>query len=140
MERGARLAIMAERATVGRVWNWRWLLVLAYVCLIFVLSAQPGLHIPGPFEFQDKIAHAAEYAGLSWLVHGAVRATWPGVRGVRRALLAVLAVSLLGVADEIFQRGVPGRDSSAYDWMADTLGASLAQWWSVAREQRRGAA
>ena len=137
---GARLAIMAERPAVGRLWNRRWLLVLAYVVLIFVLSAQPGLYIPGPFELKDKIAHAAEYAGLSWLVHGAVRTSWPGAAGLRRVLPALLGVSLLGVADEIFQLSVPGRDSSVYDWVADTVGATIAQVWCVAREKRRGGA
>ncbi len=134
------MATRIERMDDGRLSRKRWLFVLAYVALIFVLSAQPGLYIPGPFEYKDKIAHAIEYGGLSWLVHGAVRATWPGTPGGRRVLLAVLAISALGVADEVFQRGVPGRDSSPLDWMADTLGASLAQLLGLAREKRHGGA
>ncbi len=134
------MAIRIERMVDRRLSRKRWLFVVAYVAMIFVLSAQPGLYIPGTFEYKDKIAHAIEYGGLSWLVHAAVRDTWPGTPGGRRALLAVVAISLLGVADEVFQRGVPGRDSSPFDWMADTLGASLAQLLGLAREKRRGGA
>jgi VanZ family protein len=134
------LAIMAEHKDVGRLLNGRWLLVLLYVAVIFVLSAQPGLQLPGRFELKDKLAHALEYAGLSWLMFGAVRKSWPQAAASRRALLSMLAIALLGVADEIFQMSVPMRDSSAYDWVADMVGASLAQSWCVAREVWRGEA
>ncbi len=117
-----------------------WVGVILYVALIFILSAQPGLAIPGTFEYRDKLAHTLEYGGLSWLVGRAARATWPGVPAMRRALLAVLAISALGVCDEIFQSGVPGRDSTPLDWAADTLGAVLGQVWGFARARRSGAA
>jgi VanZ family protein len=39
---------------------------------------------------------------------------------------ALALTSLVGAADEIFQRSVPGRESSVSDWSADTLGAALA--------------
>jgi hypothetical protein len=35
--------------------------------------------------------------------------------------------TLFGAGDEYFQSFVPGRDSSVYDWMADTSGVVLAQ-------------
>ena len=117
-----------------------WLPVGLYLALIFVLSSIPGFSVPGTFIYKDKIAHFFEYAGFSWLVHRAARATWPGRPRLRRAVLALFAIALFGVADEVFQAGTPGRDSSIYDWMADTLGASVAQAWGLATERRQGPA
>src|SRR5262249_19347587 len=114
----------------------RWLLVIAYVALIFALSAIPGLQVPGTFEYRDKLAHVLEYGGLGWLAGQAAAGPWPGARKPLRAVLVALAASALGAADERFQAGVPGRESSAYDWMADSVGASLAQAWCAARAKR----
>ena len=124
------------RLEVSRTRAVRWLAVAAYVAIIFVLSAQPGLSVPGTFELRDKFAHVAEYGGLSWLVERAARVTWPGAPAMRRALVAVLAISALGVLDEWFQSGVPGRDSTVYDWIADTAGAGLGQAWALWRARR----
>jgi hypothetical protein len=88
-----------------------WAAVFLYVVLIFILSAQPGLNLPGEFEYRDKIAHTIEYGGLSWLVERAARATWPGAPGLKRALFAIFAISALGAADEVF----PGRCPGAVD-------------------------
>jgi VanZ family protein len=104
-----------------------WLPVLAYVSLIFILSAQPGLRPPFKFEASDKVAHILEYGGLSFLLARAL-ITLPRLESL---LLAGLSAVLLGagiaVADECFQSTIPNRDSSVYDWIADTLGLSLAQ-------------
>ena len=134
-----------ERTEVGRpktglagLFRAPWLHVLAYVALIFTLSAQPGLQVPGTFEYRDKFAHILEYGGLSWLVYRAVRGSWPAAGKLRRALLSLLAVSALGACDEKFQANIPMRDSSVYDWMADTIGASLAQVVWLTREKRAG--
>ena len=131
---------MAERKDVGRLLNKRWLLVIAYVGVIFILSAQPGFKVPGSFIYKDKVAHALEYGGLSLLMHRDVRTSWPHVGTVRRALLTVLAIAVLAATDEWFQKGIPQRDSSPYDWMADMIGACLSQAWGVARDKRRGRA
>ena len=130
----------AQHTDVARIARIRWVAVILYVALIFILSAQPGLVIPGEFELRDKIAHTIEYAGLGWLVERASRTTWPNVPASKRALIAVVAISALGVCDEIFQAGVPGRDSTVYDWMADTLGGVLGQLWGLARARRGGTA
>jgi hypothetical protein len=128
---------MAERKDVGQLFNKRWLLVVAYVAIIFTLSAQPGLKVPGDFLLKDKVAHALEYSGLSLLMYGAVRASWPDVPAGRRVLLTLLAIAGLAVCDELFQRLIPNRDSSPFDWMADMVGALLLQLVCIAREQRR---
>ena len=115
----------------------RWLAVAGYVAVIFILSAQPGLTVPGTFEYRDKVAHILEYGGLGFLVWLAARFTWPTQKPINRAIIVLLAISALGACDEIFQAGIPGRESSRYDWMADTTGALLAQLWSLSREMRR---
>ncbi len=117
----------------GRLVLTRWLPPLAYVALVFVLSAQPNLSVPGTFRYRDKVAHLIEYGGVAWLVQRAARDTWPGAGSARRTLLALLAVSAIGASDEKFQAGIPGRDSSVYDWLADTVGASLVTMVSAAR-------
>ena len=124
----------------GRLLRSRWLHVFAYLALIFTLSAQPGLHVPGTFEYRDKLAHILEYGGLGWLVHRAAIHSWPAASSVRRVLLTIVAMSAVGACDEKFQAAIPGRDSSVYDWLADTVGASLAQAWCLAREKRGGVA
>jgi len=126
-----------ERMELGRLLRARWLPIVLYVALILVLSAQPGLHVPGEVAYTDKLAHTVEYGGFGFLAHRAVRDTWPRAPRFERALLTVAAISLFGVFDEVFQAGVPGRDSSVLDWAADTLGATLAQVWGMARERRR---
>ena len=124
----------------GRLFRTRWLPVLAYVALIFTLSAQPHLVIPGTYEYRDKLAHLLEYGGLGWLVQRAARDTWPTAGRVRRLVLGMAAASALGAADEKFQAIIPGRESSVYDWLADTTGATLVQLVVLAREKRRGVA
>jgi len=115
----------------------RWLFVAGYVALIFVLSAQPGLHVPGTFAYRDKVAHLLEYGGLGTLVWRAARDTWPTQKPLNRALLVLLACMALGAIDEKFQAGIPGRESSVYDWLADSTGALVAQLWGLSREMRR---
>lgn len=134
------MATTTERMARGSASRTRWLVVFAYVVLIFTLSAQAGLHIPGTFEYRDKVAHTLEYGGLGVLVYRAARDTWPRTPALRRALVTVLAISLLGALDEKFQSFIPGRDSTPYDWMADTFGATLGQLAGWLMDSRRGRA
>ena len=131
-----RLADTVEQVRRGPRIGGRWLAVLGYVAVIFTLSAQPGLTVPGTFQYRDKFAHILEYGGLGVLVWRAARATWPNEPLLKRALLAVLAISALGACDEKFQASVPMRESSVYDWMADTTGALLSQLWGLSRASR----
>ena len=131
---------MAEEVGVRRgapSLRMRWLTVAGYVAVIFLLSAQPGLHVPGTFVYRDKMAHFLEYGGLGTLVWLAARDTWPTLKPLNRALLVLLACMALGAIDERFQAGIPGRESSVYDWLADSTGALLAQLWGLSREMRR---
>ncbi len=114
-----------------------WLPVLAYVSLIFVLSAQPGLQPPFHFQNADKLSHLTEYGLLGLLLVRALRASLPARSWV---FVVTLALGIgLGVAagDETFQSFVPMRDSSVFDWLADGTGLTFAQlaYLAAARER-----
>ena len=104
-----------------------WLPVLAYIGLILFLSSQP--HLQAPFEFQnaDKLCHVLEYLGLGWLLARAWRVTAAGQRPLALALIAISCGIVVGTGDEYYQSLVPGRESSAYDLLADASGVTIAQ-------------
>lgn len=104
-----------------------WLPVLGYVTVIVVLSAQPGLRAPISVFGADKLAHIAEYFVLGWLLARAWGATLPDHRFTLPALLSILTGVAIGAGDELFQRTIPGRDSSVLDLLADAIGVLFAQ-------------
>lgn len=122
----------------ARLFARYWLPVLAYVSLIFVLSAQPRLHPPLQFMNSDKLMHVLEYGALGLLFARALRATLPGRSWVFTSLLG-LAVGLgIGAGDEYFQSFIPGRDSTVLDWLADGTGLTFAHlaYLALAREPK----
>ena len=104
----------------GAVFLKYWLPVLAYVGLIFSLSS---LQSAGPsfFRWQDKVEHLVEYGLFGLLLVRAFRHAAAGRGGLVPALAAVSAGSLVGAADEIYQRTVPGRTADFRDWATDTV-------------------
>ena len=78
------------------------------------------------FKNSDKLWHLLEYGGLGLLLGRALRAGLAARPALVAAAGALVLTSLVGAADEIFQRTVPGRESSVFDWTADTAGAVLA--------------
>jgi VanZ family protein len=104
--------------------------------LITMSSAVPGQDMPQVVD--DRVAHFVVYAGLGILmlfsVAGFVR---PRLAG-RHVLLALAIVAAFAAADEWHQSFVPGRDSSAKDFLFDVLGAGAAQSavWSALRWRR----
>jgi len=105
----------------------RWAMALAYVGVIFTLSAQPYLGTPFHFNNGDKVAHTLEYGGLAVLLVLAVRGDRRWDRPLAGALLALALGLGIGICDENFQRLIPGRDCSLLDWMADAGGSILGQ-------------
>ena len=104
-----------------------WLPVLLYLTVILVLSAQPYLSPPFEFPNSDKVMHVLEYFGLGVLVVRALRATMRITLPLVAALLALSFGILVGTGDEYFQSFVPGRQSSPFDLLADTVGLIVAQ-------------
>lgn len=114
-------------------------LALAWAGLVFYLSSKSD---PLPFSIssfvgEDKVLHACAYGVLGALL--ALAAGGGRFQGRRAVVLAAALASLYGVTDELHQSFVPGRDTSAGDWAADTVGglagAALA---SAALRRRRG--
>jgi VanZ family protein len=104
-----------------------WLPVLAYVSIIFVLSAQPNLQPPLTFQNSDKLVHVLEYGGLGLLFAWALRATTPARSWTFVSLVALGTGLCIGAGDEYFQSFIRGRESSVFDWLADGSGLTLAQ-------------
>jgi VanZ family protein len=104
-----------------------WLPVLVYLTVIIVVSAQPYLTPPLEFANADKLMHALEYFGLGILVVRALRATMRISLPLVAALLALAFGIAVGTGDEYFQSFIPGRTSSPFDLLADTVGSALAQ-------------
>ncbi len=98
------------------------LAAFSYMGFIFFLSSRSdggGVNIPAPW---DKLAHAAEYAILGYLLYrglGWAKGTW---------ILAWGISVLYGLSDEIHQSFVPGRDASVWDFIADAVGAMAGAW------------
>ncbi len=101
----------------------RWLLVLslAWMALIFTLSAQSSVQIPALFFQQDKALHSLLFGTLGFLLALLVMSD-----ATRPTLWHVLMVSLLvtgyGGLDEFHQSFVPGRTPDILDLAADTSG------------------
>ena len=94
-----------------------WLVSLAYMGVIFYLSAHSGAQvgIPAPW---DKLAHLCEYAVLGFLLSKATG---------RWALGWVLA-AWWGTSDEVHQAFVPGREAGINDWWADLTGSFVGSY------------
>ncbi len=104
-----------------------WLPVIVYIATIFLLSAQTNMRPPLHYQNSDKLMHLLEYGGLGWLL---ARALW--AKRPHRSLLFVVGATLvlgmgIAAADEKFQSYIPGRESSVFDWIADSCGLALAQ-------------
>jgi VanZ family protein len=96
---------------------WWWALVVAWAGLIFGLSSISDLGTGlGTWDLVlRKIAHAAEFAVLGYLLH----------RAVRREGLALALGIAYAVSDELHQHFVPGRQGSPLDVLIDVVGVAV---------------
>ncbi len=102
------------------------LLALAWMGVIFWLSAQPDLpHAPEPWldTVVKKTGHAVLYGVLAWLYLRALQGDGPP--SGRTRLLALGLAVLYAVTDEVHQSFVPGRRPSLWDVVIDGVGAGL---------------
>ena len=96
---------------------WWWTLVFAWAVLIFTLSSIPdlGTGLGGWDLALRKVAHAAEYAVLGFLLVRATGREW-----------AALALGIAYAAsDELHQHFVPGRFGSPLDVAVDAVGVAV---------------
>ena len=121
-----------------------WVLVVAWACFIFFMSAHTGSDLSSGDDLVSRIklwldgvqaalfgegvdavssiAHFCEYLVFGALICNAFRCHVPA----RTALVAaVLVASLYGVTDEIHQIFVPGRFCDLVDWAVDMVGAAI---------------
>lgn len=104
-----------------------WLPPLLYIALIFRVSSIRQLTPPMPFYWFDKVLHGIEYLVLGFLLARAWRVTLPKQTPAAVGLAALACGIVVGTADEFYQSFVPGRSSSPWDLLADTVGLCLAQ-------------
>ncbi|MFQ6102687.1 MAG: VanZ family protein [Candidatus Glassbacteria bacterium] len=99
----------------------RWLPSLLWAGLIFYLSSQPHISLPGKeFLLKDKIVHGVAFTILCALVFYGCK----GLSNIDSARgLGLLGVITYGFLDEIHQKYVPGRLCDQYDFLADSVGA-----------------
>lgn len=142
MTHGPSYSAAPDKPSPSRPEWGRWLWAVALAITITIASNQSRVAGPEINHF-DKVAHFLVYGLLASLL---VRTSL----GQRHAWVAVLAVSLFGISDEFHQSFTPGRSVALADWVADTLGASLAvalycRWgwyrrileWPLFRSKRR---
>lgn len=98
-------------------------LLFFYCALIYWLSAQTTIPTPHWFSHQDKLIHAGVFAVMGFLAWRCFKHMSLNPLGV--AVLSLLFCSLYGIFDEFHQFFVPGRQSDAVDWLADTVGALM---------------
>lgn len=133
MNRSLLLVVLDHRVCRG--------LALAWMALIFYLSAQPSLQVPSLVEGQDKVMHFVTYAVLGFLATGAAS---PGRETFswKRVMAAAIFTLFYGISDEFHQSFVPGRSASVFDLLADGLGgvagAGLARYLSRLPGRKRG--
>lgn len=96
---------------------WRWGPVVGWAGLIFVLSSIPdlGTGLGGWDLVLRKIAHAAEFAVLGFLLVRTLGGEW-----------ASLALGIAyAISDEVHQHFVPGRFGSPVDVAIDAVGVAV---------------
>lgn len=108
----------------------RILVLLAYIGGMFALSSWQRPPSVNRLPFADKLVHTVEYGILGALTTWAAPGALSGGQRIASAIGTGLAV---GAADEVYQRSVPGRQSSLADLAADVVGATLG---AFLREQR----
>ncbi len=110
-----------------------WIPALLTAVLIFFISHQPRLpEVPGGPP--DWLMHFLEYGFFALTCAYAATCGFDGaLRTPTRLSMAFAVATLYGVSDEWHQSFV-GRNATARDWLADTLGAAvmlviLLLWW-----------
>ena len=114
------------------------LALILYCGFIYWLSDQSRLPTPDLFENEDKLQHL-----LAYFVMGVF--AWRAFRRLplRREAVILACIgfcSLYGLSDEWHQSFVIGRNSSALDWLADSLGgllAAIACTWQARKSGRQ---
>lgn len=96
------------------------------MAVIFSGSSVHGDAIPSLFPNMDKVAHLLEYSVLGLLIGRALRATFPEWNPIIFTFATVGLGGMVGLADELYQGHVPGRQRDPLDWLTDVAALTLA--------------
>ena len=118
----------------------QWLPVLVYAGLIFYLSAQPYLTLPGGLllviDPEMFVFHLFEYIPLGFLAARAASKT-PMLSLRNSRPFSMFIGAAYGLSDELHQYFVPGRTASPLDAMADTIGVAFGVFiWGILMDWR----
>jgi VanZ family protein len=111
---------------LGRRSLVRWIPALAWMALIFYLSAQQSLPrlLDTLGALQSLAGHLVEYAVLALLLRWAL----DGVGVSNATAWALLLAMVYALTDEFHQYFVPGRKMDPLDLLTDAVGAAVALW------------
>lgn len=111
---------------------------ITLMVLVTIESSLEGFRLPLlGLHIEDKIVHFIIFGILGWLlIRGFTMEskTWIRQNAYR---LAFFTGFLFGVSDELHQLMVPGRSSSVWDLLADTLGILLFIWLFRQKQKRQ---
>jgi VanZ family protein len=114
-----------------------WMLVGLYAGGIFVLSSlsHPPLVSAWDLPHLDKLYHAIEYGGLTFVLILALCLTCAARTSTGIVLKAAVLAIAYGALDELHQAFTPHRTMSVYDLVANATGAGVVAlaWLSVRR-------
>jgi VanZ family protein len=100
--------------------------VIAWMTLIFVLSAQPGLRVSNDASVDGPVRHVAHVVTYGVLAAFLVRAlAWRSDVTWATMTWAFALALLYGVTDEFHQSTVPDRTGQASDLVWDGAGALM---------------
>lgn len=105
---------------------WARIGVVFVVTIIFAGSSIPSKNIPGIFSLTpDKLIHCAEYAVLGFFLFHWLRLEFTSLTPVKINIITFFIGSIIGIADENYQRLTPGRTPNVWDWVLDSAGVLL---------------
>ena len=107
----AALSASALTSPVRKAWLWG--PVLAYMAVIFYLSAQSNPPVPGGIP--DWMLHGGEYFGFAVVVFRAVSGGLPAVVTRARVATTMAMVMTYAISDEVHQLFVPYRTADVRD-------------------------
>lgn len=111
----------------------RWWPLIVWTLGVVVATSIPNPQLPSVVEHMDKVAHFLMYAGIGFF---GGRGLGPRARGMT-LVAAMIGLAAFAGLDEWHQQYIPGRASSATDWLADVSGGTFGFLLSSAALRRR---
>lgn len=93
--------------------------IIIWLAMVFILSVYPSL-VASSLPYADKVVHFIIYAITCWLFFSILRKRKPFSKAI---IASILLSAGYGLLMEVVQIFVPTREFSAFDFVANTLGA-----------------